>query len=111
MRRSTLAHLIRIALAASVATSSLTFAADPHVLEFSARPLDTRVGVTHAPNGLQTVDPAAPGLRLVQFDGPVQQAWLDHLAAQGARPLRYIRNNGYLVWVDEARGVSRLATL
>lgn len=111
MRRSTLAHLIRTALAAGIVAPSLTLAADPHVLEFSARPLDTRVGVTNAPRGLQAVDAAAPGLRLVQFDGPVQQAWLDHLAAQGARPLRYIRNNGYLVWAGDTRDVSRLATL
>lgn len=111
MRSLPLAHLIRIALGTSVAVSSLAHARDPHTLEFSARPLDTRVGVTHAPRGMQAADTRAPGLRLVQFAGPVRQAWLDQLAAQGVQPLRYIRNNGYLVWAGDTRGVARLAAL
>lgn len=41
-------------------------------------------------------------LRLIQFDGPVKQEWLDSLAATGVRPLQYIAPFSYVVWADSA---------
>ncbi|MEM8964639.1 MAG: hypothetical protein AAGD38_24345, partial [Acidobacteriota bacterium] len=37
-------------------------------------------------------------LKLVQFNGPVRQAWLDDLRVRGAEPLQYIHPHGYIVW-------------
>ncbi|HEX8185380.1 MAG TPA: S8 family serine peptidase, partial [Blastocatellia bacterium] len=37
------------------------------------------------------------GLRLVQFVGPVKQAWLEQLKASGFDPIAYVPNNAYLV--------------
>jgi hypothetical protein len=112
MRHSRLVLLLRIALGGAVAAScSATYAADSHLLEFSAHPLDTRAGYANLPGRMGMPDARAPGLRLLQFSGPIQQAWLDRLAAQGVQPLRYIRNNGYLVWVGDARDVAQLANL
>ncbi len=39
-------------------------------------------------------------LHLVQFPGPVQDAWLAQLDATGARRIAYIPNNAYLVYGD-----------
>ncbi len=112
MRLSTFIHALLAALAAASAGSTPANAIDnPHLLEFSAMPLDTRTGIAHLSSRFGPVSDHATGLRLVQFSGPVQQAWLDTLAAHGARPLQYVRNNGYLVWVDEPAAVSRLAGL
>ncbi len=41
-------------------------------------------------------------LSLVQFVGPIKQAWLDELIAGGIRPIHYVSQNAYLVWADEA---------
>lgn len=112
MRCSSLAALIVVALAGSHADPAI--AADishPHLLEFTAQALDTRHGLANLPTRLGMPDDKAPGLRLVQFDGPVQQSWLDTLNANGIRPLQYIRNNGYLVWAADADAVTRLVHL
>ncbi|MCH9648711.1 MAG: S8 family serine peptidase [Deltaproteobacteria bacterium] len=47
-------------------------------------------------------DSSGPQLRLVQFQGPVEQSRLDSLAAAGARPLQYYPHDTYLVWSSEA---------
>ena len=41
-------------------------------------------------------------LRLVQFDGPIKQEWLESLAAAGVQPLQYIAPFSYVVWADGA---------
>lgn len=40
--------------------------------------------------------------RLVQFQGPVKQAWLDGLAGSGLQPVQYIHPFTYVVWGDSA---------
>lgn len=80
------------------------------ILQFTAHPIDTRVGVTQIPAGFLSLPGAGPGLQLVQFAGPVRQAWLDELKAQGITPLQYVPSNGYLVWADET-AQARLAGL
>lgn len=49
------------------------------------------------------VEPPADGerrLRIVQFDGPVKDAWLDELRATGAFVASYLPNNAYVVVTD-----------
>ncbi|MCK9490148.1 MAG: S8 family serine peptidase [Xanthomonadales bacterium] len=41
-----------------------------------------------------------PDWRLVQFQGPVKQQWLDELAAAGIEPVQYIHPHTYVVWAD-----------
>lgn len=45
----------------------------------------------------------APGrrLHLVQFQGPIQDAWLQSLAATGAKTISYLPSNAYLIYGDE----------
>ena len=50
------------------------------------------------------------GFRLVQFEGPVRQAWLDQLAAADLKPLQYYPHNAYLVW-SEGGAATRLAAM
>ena len=48
---------------------------------------------------------SAPGLRLIQFVGPVKRAWLDNLETSGLEIVAYVPNNAYLVRGDSsARG-------
>ena len=49
-------------------------------------------------------DLSRPGLRLVQFDGPPQDAWLSRLGGAGARVLQYYPHDTYLVWMGPAAG-------
>ncbi|TDR48832.1 subtilase family protein [Tahibacter aquaticus] len=55
---------------------------------------------------------AGTGVYLVQFVGPMTDAWLDRVRATGATPLQYINNNAYLVLADAAAGraLASLAT-
>ncbi len=48
--------------------------------------------------------------RLVQFHGPVRQAWLDALAATGVQPVQYVHPHAYIVWA-EAQAMQRSAAL
>ncbi|MEO8671282.1 MAG: S8 family serine peptidase [Tahibacter sp.] len=41
-------------------------------------------------------------LRMVQFDGPTRQQWLQTLAAEGITPVQYIAPFSYVVWADDA---------
>lgn len=41
-----------------------------------------------------------PGLHLVQFFGPTQQAWLDDLAQSGLEVIQYLHPFTYVVWGD-----------
>jgi len=69
--------------------------ADPATLRALREALEPRL--------LGPVDPPADGerrLRLVQFDGPVKEAWLEALRATGARVVTYVPNNAWVVVTD-----------
>ncbi|MCZ7651065.1 MAG: S8 family serine peptidase [Thermoanaerobaculia bacterium] len=51
-----------------------------------------------------------PGFHLVQFRGPVADAWLAELAKAGLEPLQYYPHHAYLVWGD-ARSTESTAAL
>lgn len=68
---------------------------------FLARPFDTQRDTLRAAAPFTLQAPVGAALQLVQFNGPVQQRWLDELAARGVRPLQYIASNGYIVWADD----------
>ncbi len=74
---------------------------DADVLEFAAYPFDTQRGNLRVPAPF-SAQAAGAGLQVVQFVGPVKQAWLDALTARGIRPVQYVANNGYIVWTDGA---------
>jgi hypothetical protein len=84
--------------------------AEANRLEFTAHPFDTQRDTLTAPASFSLYAPAGAALQVVQFTGPVKQAWLDALLARGIRPVHYVANNGYLVWADEA-GQAQLASL
>jgi subtilisin family serine protease len=84
--------------------------ADAHALEFDRLKIDTRHGGIDVPGGFSLKAPAGAALQIVQFVGPIKDAWLDELRAVGAVPIQYVYNNGYLVWAD-AGARSRLATM
>ena len=54
------------------------------------------------PANLRTTN-ADAGLRLVQFFGPTQDAWLTGLEASGLKVLQYYPHYTYLVWGSAAQ--------
>ncbi|MBK8122715.1 MAG: S8 family serine peptidase [Dokdonella sp.] len=76
--------------------------ADASVLHFDRQRIDTRTQQWRAPEGFALRAPSGAALHVVQFAGPIRQAWLDQLRAAGAVPVQYIESNGYLVWADAA---------
>ncbi len=72
------------------------------VILFDRHPLDTRAGRLDLPAELTVKEVSGPALHLVQFVGPIKQAWLDAVTVAGATPVQYIANNAYLVWADAA---------
>lgn len=57
-----------------------------------------------------TTTVSGPGLRLIQFQGPIRPEWIDALSAQGVQPLQYIHPYSYVVWSDP-HALSRAASL
>lgn len=70
------------------------------VIRLNAGPIDTSAPQAQA----LAKSPAAtaPGkqLRLIQFDGPIQPAWVAELEKSGFRIIDYIPDNAYLVYGD-----------
>jgi len=85
--------------------ASARLADDMDRILITAYPFDTQRETPNLPAVLSAAPPADGGaLHLVQFVGPIKQAWLDQVRAAGATPIHYIANNAYLVWADaEAR--------
>jgi hypothetical protein len=97
------------ALVLALATSS-AFATSSNRLEFAAHPFDPALGTPAAPAPFSLHAPSGAALHVVQFTGPIRQAWLDALTARGLVPVHYVASHGYLVWADDdAR--ARLAEL
>ncbi len=77
---------------------------------FDRHPSDTRSEKFDLPEALIVNEPDGAALQLVQFVGPIQQAWLDAVVAAGGTPIQYLANNAYLVWAD-TKGRSQLGAL
>ncbi|MEO7934623.1 MAG: hypothetical protein ABIR27_00025, partial [Dokdonella sp.] len=75
---------------------------DAHRLKFDRLLINTRLPVIEAPAGFSLKSPNAAALQIVQFVGPIKDAWLDQLRAAGAVPIQYVDSDGYLVWADVA---------
>ncbi len=82
--------------------SQLTIDASMDVILFDSHPLDTQAGRPALPALLASKAPTGPALHLVQFVGPIQQAWLDAVEATGASLVQYVANNAYMVWAGAA---------
>ena len=93
------AAALRVAQAASSQTQTDS---EADSLLFSAHPFDTQRDTLSAPAPFSMHAPAGAGLQIVQFVGPVKQAWLDALSAHGIVPVQYVANSGYIVWADQA---------
>jgi len=93
------AAALRVAQAASSQTQTDS---EADSLLFSAHPFDTQRDTLSAPAPFSMHAPSGAGLQVVQFVGPVKQAWLDALSAHGIVPVQYVANSGYIVWADEA---------
>ena len=71
-------------------------------LELKNFPLDSRSpNLDNIPTTLRNAEVGGPALHLVQFVGPVKQAWLETLEANGNRMIHYLPHNAYLIWSDD----------
>ena len=64
--------------------------------------------------GAADAQPAAASgtnVYVVQFVGPMTDAWLAKIRATGATPLQYVNNNAYLVLADAGAGRQRNAAI
>lgn len=80
---------------------------DPFTLILGQLRFDPMKQDVSLPAGLDEVRNPAGGsdLQLVQFMGPVKQAWLDEMRALGLEPVQYVHPNTYIMWgAPEARG-------
>ncbi len=75
---------------------------DADRLLIEAAPFDTQRERPQVPAGLRALDFEGPALHVVQFVGPVQQAWLDDLRSEGIQPIHAVARHGYLVLADGA---------
>ncbi|MFZ2486675.1 MAG: S8 family serine peptidase, partial [Anaerolineae bacterium] len=80
--------------------SQITVDASMDRILFDSHPVNTLTSTENVPALLAAKVPAGGSLYLVQFVGPIKQAWLDSVQATGASLVEYIANNAYLVWTD-----------
>ncbi len=65
---------------------------------------DPLAGLPPAPATLsRTLAPGEPGLRLIQFHGPVQDGWYRAIEKAGLEIVTYMPDYGYLVWGSDAQ--------
>jgi len=81
-------------------SADVTVDDDADVLQFGAHPFDTQRDTLSAPSPFSLHAPFGPGLQVIQFVGPVKQAWLDTLNSLGVKPVQYVASNGYIVWTE-----------
>lgn len=80
-------------------------------LEFDRHPVDTRMAADSVPQRLSAPAATGPALHLIQFVGPIKDAWLKGVATAGGTPVQYIASNGYLVWTVDTAARERLRAL
>ena len=92
-----------LAAGAQLADEQTLIPLNGYVLDGADR-LGTRARLASIREDLRgPIEPPADGerrLRIVQFDGPVKEAWLDELRATGAFIASYLPNNAYVVVTD-----------
>ncbi len=73
-------------------------------IEFDAQTFNPSMGLASIPSQfrLDASQNSGEGLHLLQFVGPIKQEWLDNVQETGLKVIHYIRNNAYLVWVNDA---------
>ncbi|MEX0992837.1 MAG: S8 family serine peptidase, partial [Solirubrobacterales bacterium] len=84
------ADIARLARAGAAARDGTRY------IELNGRTLDPRT--ERAPLGHKRSRPRGPGLAVVQFVGPVKDAWLARLRATGMRVITYMAQDAYLVY-------------
>jgi subtilisin-like proprotein convertase family protein len=63
---------------------------------------EVRIGRREVDPALHGWKGAGPGMAVVQFDGPIKDAWLERLRGTGVRVVSYMAENAYLVSGSEA---------
>src|SRR5262245_4478757 len=75
---------------------------DFHTIWLRGTALDTSQPEPSISAGLQQIRTKGPQFWMVQFVGPVLDAWLADLRSAGLQIVQYIPNNAYVVWGDAA---------
>ncbi len=61
---------------------------------------DPQTKVITTPTEWEAVSQHGNDLRLVQFDGPIQESWIQVMRKSGITPLQYIHPFTYITWAD-----------
>ena len=89
---------------------------DSPVISLRGAIIDTRAGRADGadgiPTGLRQARSADPQFWLIQFAGPIQDAWLDRMQRLGLEIVAYMPDYAYVIWgdgvaLDRLDGVTR----
>lgn len=69
-----------------------------YVLTLGEQSFDPLVQMTPMPLEWGYTDQIGNDLRLVQFDGPIQESWVDAMRDAGLKPIQYIHPFTYITW-------------
>ncbi|MEM7054961.1 MAG: hypothetical protein AAF446_10505, partial [Pseudomonadota bacterium] len=87
---------------------------NPFAIDFAGQTLDPKTATLENRSEWDTsANHAEPDFRLVQFNGPIKNQWLDELRGAGMQPIQYRHPYSYIVWANastltENRSVSQL---
>ena len=103
-------YLCALSISACLIMASIG-AAKPHskapsnpVIDFSLtlgeETFDPITKIVVMPTEWEVASQSSKDLRLVQFDGPIQESWIDELREVGIDPIQYIHPYTYITWAS-----------
>ncbi len=69
-------------------------------LTLGEQTFDPITKVVVMPTEWEVASQSSKDLRLVQFDGPIQESWIDELRVVGIEPIQYIHPYTYITWAS-----------
>jgi serine protease AprX len=96
--------IIRTFVLAVVCIGSIAFAdrtpQNEFALTLGEETFDPRLQVIVSPTEWEVASQVGNDLRLVQFDGPIQEKWVEAMRASGVIPVQYIHPYTYITWAE-----------
>jgi serine protease AprX len=94
-----------VVVCALVASSFAAKPAQPvpqneYALTLGEETFDPRLQVIVSPTEWEVASQVGNDLRLIQFDGPIQESWIDAMRDAGITPVQYIHPFTYITWSE-----------
>ncbi|MEE2912747.1 MAG: S8 family serine peptidase [Planctomycetota bacterium] len=71
-----------------------------YLLTLGEETFDPKLQVITNPSEWEVASQLGKDLRLIQFDGPIQESWIESMRESGVEPIQYIHPYTYITWAS-----------